>query len=304
MKQLMTIILLISMTTIVQAQDRFGTSRYRSHIKLVNKTKFYRYGSTTIQVNVPGIDPQRFEVVPKVKEGSEIYFIKDKIKVVALEGHQVVFDIYLKNKNTLQLSFLDQHSFPITENPSYDPQWQYLPPGTYLDLNTSDANTAFYHSRKYFLKNSLVPHIELANMEGKKVQLEDFKGQVVLLNFWFIGCSVCMLEMPAMVDLGKKYDGFGVKFLSMVKNDDAAIRNAIENYPIMSVLQKTPGSGEPIFETLHSIDTNLEDRFNLMGYPTTMIIDKKGVIRYISLSYVKGNEDLYAQKIEELLKEH
>ncbi len=304
MKQLMTVLLLIGMTTFSQAQDRFGTSRYRSQIKLVNKSKFYRYGSTTIDVNVPGLNLQRYEVVPKVKEGSEIFFVKDKIKVVPLEGNQIYFDIYLKDKNTLQLTFLDQHSFLIHENPSYDPNWQYLAPGTYLDLPTSAANTAFYHSRKYFLKNSLTPMVRLQNMEGKTVQLEDFKGQVVLLNFWFIGCSVCMLEMPSVVDLAKKYDGFGVKFLSVAKNDEAAIRNAIKSYPIMSVLQKTPGSDEPIFETLHSIDTSVEDQFNLMGYPTTMIIDKKGVIRYISLSYVKGNEDLYAQKIEQLLKEH
>ena len=53
--------------------------------------------------------------------------------------------------------------------------------------------------------NVTLPNIELVDQYGKKHNLEDYKGKVVMINFWVSWCSDCKGEMPKVVELYKEY---------------------------------------------------------------------------------------------------
>ena len=53
--------------------------------------------------------------------------------------------------------------------------------------------------------NVTLPNIELVDQYGKKHNLQDYKGKVIMINFWVSWCSDCKAEMPKVVELYKEY---------------------------------------------------------------------------------------------------
>ncbi|MCL5978674.1 MAG: TlpA family protein disulfide reductase [Nitrospirae bacterium] len=107
----------------------------------------------------------------------------------------------------------------------------------------------------------------LPDINGKKVSLSEFKGKVVILNFWATWCGPCRAEMPS---LNKLYIEFKDKGLAVI----AVSVDTSEN-PVKSFIKKHNLS----FPVL--MDKNKEvsfDEYGVLGLPTTFIIDKNGII--------------------------
>jgi peroxiredoxin len=82
----------------------------------------------------------------------------------------------------------------------------------------------------------------LKDVGGKSVKLTDFKGQVVLLNFWATWCVPCRAEIPALVELQSQYSAKGLQVVGVSVDDTAEkmkpfVDQYKMNYPVLTALK-------------------------------------------------------------------
>jgi peroxiredoxin len=126
---------------------------------------------------------------------------------------------------------------------------------------------------------------------GDPVSLSDLKGQVVLINFWASWCGPCRQEMPILEQMYRKYKAAGFTLLGInvePKSGDA-----------MSFLKATPVSFPILFDTQSKVSTLYE----VSGMPSTVIVDRKGNVRYVHHGYKPGDESEYLDQIRSLMRE-
>jgi thiol-disulfide isomerase/thioredoxin len=126
----------------------------------------------------------------------------------------------------------------------------------------------------YSSRNRLAPDFELPSMrDGQKKRLSDYRGKVVILNFWTKTCRPCLEEMPALAQLGKALLRHPEIALVTITTDESA-EDAKET--LKSVL----GGSNPAFEVLiDSEATIVREKYGTKLFPETWFIDKQGVIR-------------------------
>jgi thiol-disulfide isomerase/thioredoxin len=84
-------------------------------------------------------------------------------------------------------------------------------------------------SRPDLLTGKPAPAFRLQSLDGKLVQLSDFKGRPVLLNFWATWCQPCKVEMPWFEEFQSKYAGDGLEVIGIATRDDSS-RASIANF--------------------------------------------------------------------------
>ena len=115
-------------------------------------------------------------------------------------------------------------------------------------------------------KTSLAPDFTLSDLSNKKISLSQFRGKVVLLNFWSIWCGPCLAEMPS---LNKFYFEFGDRGVVVI-----AIAEDPAEKPVKSYVQEK----KIAFPILMDKDKRVYFKYSLFGIPATFLIDKEGVI--------------------------
>lgn len=108
------------------------------------------------------------------------------------------------------------------------------------------------------------PDFTLLNLEGEEVSLSDYRGQYVLINFWYTGCSYCDIEMP---DLQRLHDD----------NDDLVVLsvNVMEDKPIV---ENYIEENELTFPVVLDIEGEVATTYLIGGFPTSYFIDKEGIL--------------------------
>jgi peroxiredoxin len=135
------------------------------------------------------------------------------------------------------------------------------------------------------------PQFDLASQAGKDVSLAQFKGQVVMLNFWASWCGPCRQEMPLLEGIYKKYNKLGFTMLGVNVEPDS---NAAVNW-----LKQTPVS----FPILFDKDSKVSRLYDVTGMPSTVIIDRAGKVRMLHRGYKPGDENEYLDSIRTLVRE-
>src|SRR4029079_6118422 len=137
------------------------------------------------------------------------------------------------------------------------------------------------------------PTFQLAGRGGKTIDLSQYKGQVVMINFWATWCGPCRQEMPLLQDIYAKYKPMGFTLIGV--NVEPSTGDP-EGW-----LSKLP---KPVtFPVAFDVDSKVSKLYNVAGMPTTVFIDRKGNVREIHRGYKPGDEDLYLTQIRTLLKE-
>lgn len=116
------------------------------------------------------------------------------------------------------------------------------------------------------------PDFELKNLDGETRRLSDYRGKVVILNFWTKSCKPCLEEMPSIADFAEVLAAEPNIEVVTISNDESAedARNTLR-----SIFGR-----DPRFETLIDPDTSVvADRFGTNLYPETWFIDPDGVVR-------------------------
>jgi len=120
------------------------------------------------------------------------------------------------------------------------------------------------------------PKFNLANLEGKTLKLDDYKGKVVILDFWATWCGPCKASFPAMKKLQEAYSSNpNVKVLFV--NTFERFKDLDEN--IAKVKEFLTTNGYP-FNVILDSKSKVSEAYKVSGIPTKVIIDKNGNIRY------------------------
>jgi thiol-disulfide isomerase/thioredoxin len=109
------------------------------------------------------------------------------------------------------------------------------------------------------------------DVDGKPVKLADFRGKVVVMDFWYRGCGWCMYAMPQVMRLADDYKDKGVVVLGM--STDAAEKDA--RFVIDAMGLKYP--------TIKA--AGIPERYGVQGFPTLIVVDGKGVVREVHVGY-------------------
>src|SRR5215510_14081253 len=137
------------------------------------------------------------------------------------------------------------------------------------------------------------PGFSLSGRGGKTIDLAQFKGQVVMINFWATWCGPCRQEMPLLQDIYAKYKPMGFTMLAV--NVEPATGDP-EGW-----LNKLP---KPVtFPVAFDVDSKVSKLYKVAGMPTTVFIDRKGNVRVMHKGYKPGDEDFYLTQIRSMLKE-
>jgi peroxiredoxin len=137
------------------------------------------------------------------------------------------------------------------------------------------------------------PDFTLENMDEEKHNFGDYRGKVVLLNFWATWCPPCRREMPSMERLYQKFNG--------------------ENFTVIAINQMETGDHvfaytgqldvDPTFTILFDKDSKVSQAYNVKGLPTSYLIDKKGVIRYRAIGGREFDHPEVEKQIKALMEE-
>jgi thiol-disulfide isomerase/thioredoxin len=133
------------------------------------------------------------------------------------------------------------------------------------------------------------PTIVLKNLKGKTVSIEDFKGKVVLLNFWATWCPPCRAEIPELIKWQKEYQNQGLQIIGITypPTNRIKVRNFVRknqiNYPILFGWEKT----KELFDSGKTL-------------PLTVVIDKEGNIKAVIEGVIFADE--FNEKVKPLLE--
>jgi thiol-disulfide isomerase/thioredoxin len=133
------------------------------------------------------------------------------------------------------------------------------------------------------------PAWKLKDVDGNVVTSDQFKGKVVVIDFWATWCPPCKAEIPGYVRLQKKYAADGLVFVGVSVDEDGpvVVKKFMKEYGVTYTIVM---ASEAMVAAFGPIE----------GYPTTFIIDRDGNIRDKKLG--AKPTDAYEKEILEVLK--
>jgi len=149
---------------------------------------------------------------------------------------------------------------------------------------TDEMQQEFENQRKERQKafaamlNNPAPDFELKDLQNNRWSLKELRGKIVVLNFWFTSCAPCIQEMPELNQLVQSYDSKNVVFLGLTHNDAKQVNTFLQKHAFSYT--QLPGS--------HEVDK----KYQVSSWPTSMVIDKEGNIKKIIGSSPKIREEL------------
>lgn len=131
------------------------------------------------------------------------------------------------------------------------------------------------------------PDFMLDSESGKSYRLSDFRGQVVVINFWATWCPPCRREMPSMNRMWQKIKGKGVAVLAINVGEDAdTIFEFLGTYPVS-------------FPLLMDHDGSIVKKYPVTGLPTTYIVNPQGKVVYRAVGSREWDDPaLYGQLLQ------
>lgn len=134
------------------------------------------------------------------------------------------------------------------------------------------------------------PDFTLKDLDGNSVKLSDYRGKIVILNFWAVWCPYCIEEMPDLNELGKQLERDGDAVILAIDSEESekTVKDYISSANIgLKVL--LDGNGKV---------TNLYAPYGIRGLPTTFILNPDGSFyTYISGLTNKGTLTNVIEKI-------
>lgn len=141
------------------------------------------------------------------------------------------------------------------------------------------------------MEGQVAPDFALKSTTGENLRLSEYRGDVVMINFWATWCGPCRQEMPLLDELYGRYHRVGFNLLGVNIDDDTerALRMVEEldlHFPV-------------VFDTRKEVSR----LYNVEAMPATILVDREGNIRHVHHGYKPGYEDKYLDQIRALLRE-
>jgi len=135
------------------------------------------------------------------------------------------------------------------------------------------------------------PDFALKTLDQGNLRLSEFRGQVVLINFWASWCGACRQAMPAFNDIHDKYQRAGLVMLSI--NLDDEMHRAMHMSQSLKIRF-------PVLLDEHKTVSRL---YQLETMPLTVLVDREGLIRFVHVGYNAGEEAKFVVPLRSLLNE-
>lgn len=137
-------------------------------------------------------------------------------------------------------------------------------------------------------QTAVAPRWSLKNLDGKTVNSSDFKGKVVVLDFWATWCGPCRAEIPNFIALQEQYEKQGLVVVGLSVDEDGAdvvkpfVQKLGMNYPVVLADKKT----QEAFGGIEAV-------------PTTFLVDREGRIVKEHMGF--ADKDEFENEIKPLL---
>jgi len=141
------------------------------------------------------------------------------------------------------------------------------------------------------LEGQTAPDFALKSSTGENMRLSEYRGDVVMINFWATWCGPCRQEMPLLDELYQRYSRVGFNLLGVNIDDDS--RRAMQMIEELGVN----------FPVLFDASKRVSEMYDVDAMPVTVIVDREGTVRYVHQGYKPGYEDKYLTEIRTLLRE-
>lgn len=138
-----------------------------------------------------------------------------------------------------------------------------------------------------------VPTFALINRAGETVRLEDFRGRVVLINFWATWCPTCLVEMPSFNRLAEHFAGRPLQIIGISEDGESgggwrAVDTYVHQHPLNFVILLDP-------------DGHVADQFGTQAIPETFLIDQQGRLVRNFFGAYEWDDPAIIKQIEMLL---
>lgn len=140
---------------------------------------------------------------------------------------------------------------------------------------------------KSFVNGTFPTNFKEKTIRGNRIELDKLKGKVVVLNFWFVGCPPCRMEIPELNELTKDFAGKEVVFLGIALDGQSAVEQFIMNTPFD---YQQIASGQSI-----------ANQYGVKGYPTHAVIDKSGKVIFQTVGLAQNTIYWLHQSIQQAL---
>lgn len=141
------------------------------------------------------------------------------------------------------------------------------------------------------LEGQAAPDFVLKSSSGENLRLSEYRGDVVMINFWATWCGPCRQEMPLLDELYGRYQRVGFNLLGVNIDDDS--RRAMQMIEELGVS----------FPVLFDESKEVSKLYAVEAMPVTVLVDREGQVRFVHHGYKPGYEEHYLTEIRSLLRE-
>jgi cytochrome c biogenesis protein CcmG/thiol:disulfide interchange protein DsbE len=122
-------------------------------------------------------------------------------------------------------------------------------------------------------------------------ELDGLRGRVVYLDFWASWCEPCRQSFPWMQRMRQSYETRGLTIIAVnLDRDRADAESFLKRF-------------NPDFQIRFDPEGHWADKFQVQGMPTSIVIDRHGIVRFTDVGFRRADEPKHARQIEELLAE-
>ena len=160
----------------------------------------------------------------------------------------------------------------------------------YVSLLSGNLYAAEKQSLPAIAKPFAAPDFNLKGEDGNNYHLSDYRGKVVLINFWATWCPPCREEMPAMERLWQKVQNKNIVILAINVGEDAdTIFEFTGQYPVS-------------FPLPMDIDGKVLKSYPVRAFPTTYIINPEGMVTHRAIGSREWDSKWMIEKLNDILK--
>jgi thiol-disulfide isomerase/thioredoxin len=118
------------------------------------------------------------------------------------------------------------------------------------------------------------PDVTLKDLDGKDVSIAQYKGKVVLVNFWATWCEPCRFEIPWLIEMQQKYGAKGFTVVGVAMDDEG--RSVVAPFVEKERFDVNGVKSQMNYPIVIGNDAAADKFGGLLGYPTSVLIDRDG----------------------------
>ena len=207
------------------------------------------------------------------QEGGQAPAILNRVKTQAVEKNVFV-------RVEVIPSDLDEFAGEFLPNPSNIPS----------ESPAKEDGSAEQKSSPKLLTGKAAPGFEASLLNGKKFNIAEQKGKVVILDFWATWCGPCVRGLPILQEVTSSFDNKKVRFVAVNQGENKKTINQFlksKNLTKLTVaLDKTSAVG---------------NSYMVKGIPQTVVIDQDGIVRFVHVGFSSSTGKQLEKEIKELL---